>query len=104
MQKIIGGEPGAKDSGVVAKFADLGGGFVHNAQNAVDDANRTAAVVDVAAAAIDLGQHSGILEIEGVIVDQEMETGRVSAPNLKTVEGRQRLMDRQETTPRTAIR
>ena len=47
-----------------------------------------------AVASLDELPHVGRVEVEPVALDEEVEAGRVAAPHLEAVDGRQRQLDR----------
>ncbi len=95
-QQFVGGERGADGIGVVTEFPDLCRDLVHDAEHPIDHADASRSVVGVAGSGIDRGQHGGIVEVESVVVDEKVETGRVTATNLEAIDRRERLMDRKE--------
>ena len=94
-QQAVGGHCRPQGRGVVAQFADLGCRLVDDAEHAVNEAHRTRAERRIVAAALQGCGHNGIVAVESVAADQEVQPGRVAPAHLEPVQRRQRLVDRQ---------
>ncbi len=95
-QQLVAEDGRAQRPGVVAQLADLGRRLVDEAQVAVGRAHRHRPEERVGGAVGQHGRHVGRVEVETVAPHQQVQAGRVAAPHLEPVEGRQRLLHRGE--------
>ena len=91
LQQVVVAECVAQRGGVVAELADLGRGLVDHDEHVVDEADRARPEAAVPAAG-ELGGDDGILRIEPVADQLDLEARRVTAPHLEPVERGQRLV------------
>ena len=93
-QQVVGPEGVAQRPGVVAQLADLGGRLVDERQAPVDHPHRARAEQRVGRPAPQQPGDGGAVDVEAVVADEDVQPGRVAAPHLEPVDGRQRLLDR----------
>ena len=94
-QQLVVADGGPQRGGVVAQLADLGRGLVDEARRFLGEADRAGAEIAVPGAGGDGGGDGRIAEIQAVAPHQQVQTGRVAAPDLEAVQGGQGLMDGQ---------
>jgi hypothetical protein len=93
-QQVVRADRVAQHPGVVAQLTDLGRGLVDEAQAAVDHPHRARAEQRIGRP---LAQHlgdRGAREVEAVVAHEDVDPGRVAAPDLQAVDGGQGLLDR----------
>ena len=93
-QQVVGPDGVAQRPGVVAQLADLGGRLVDERQAPVDRPHRARAEQRVGGPAPQQPGDGGAVDVEAVVADEHVQAGRVAAPHLEPVDGRQRLLDR----------
>ena len=91
MQQTVVPDRGAQRSRVVAQLADLGRRLVHERQDtAVGDSHRAGGVERVLTPGGEASGQFGLVELEPVVPDEEVEPGRVPPAHLQPVDRGQR--------------
>ena len=91
-QERVGSDGVAQHPRVVAQFADLGGGFVDEAQAPVGQSHRTTLEQWIVGARRNRCRHGRVVGRQPVVPDEQMQAGRIAAAHLEPVDGRQRLL------------
>ena len=87
LEQLVGHDGVAHGVGVVAQLPDLGRRLVDEADLTLGGADRAALEQGVGGAGGQEGGHPLGAEVEAVVADQYVETGRIAAPDLKADRG-----------------
>ncbi|CAB5022681.1 unannotated protein [freshwater metagenome] len=85
----------ANGLGVVAQLPDLGSSLVDEAECLAGETNRPRGEKGIAEALFEQRAHCGVLHVQAVTPHEQVQTGRVPAPHLETIEDGQGLLNQQ---------